>query len=58
MCVYRDGDWLHIERKRGRYDSITTIVMIHATTRVYIPIGDHEVLVRFKYSVQSSKYYK
>ena len=57
-CVYRDGDWLHFERKSERYDSINTIVMQRATTRVRIPIGDHEVLVNFRYPVHSSKYYK
>ena len=58
LCVYRDGDWLQFERIRETYDSINTIVMHYATTTVPILIGDHEVLVKFRYPVHSSKYYK
>ena len=58
LCVYRDGGWLHFERRRERYDSINTIVMHNATTEVLISIGDHAVLVNFRYPVHSSVYYK
>ena len=58
LCVYRDGDWLHFERERERYDSINTIVMDRLSVVVRIPIGDHVVLVHFQYPVHSSKYYK
>ena len=58
LCVYREGDWLHLDRRRKRYDSINTIVMLCAITTVPITIGDHKVLVNFRYPVHSSKYYK
>ena len=58
LCVYRDGDWLHFERTRDRYDSINTLVMQCATTAFPILIGDHDVLVNFRYPVHSSKYNK
>ena len=58
LCVYRDGDWLHFERDRERYDSINILVMRRFTTTVHILIGDHVVLVHFRYPVHSSKYYK
>ena len=60
LCVYRDGDWLHLERDRERYDSINTLVM-HRLTRTFpilLNFGDHEVQVRFQYPVHSSMYYK
>ena len=47
--------WLHFERDRDRYDSMNTIVMYHLTTAIPIPIGDHKVLVNFRYPVHSSK---
>ena len=56
VCVYRDGDWLHFDRERERYDSINTLVMDRLCAVVPITIGDHEVLVHFLYPVQSSKY--
>ena len=58
LCVYRDGDWLHFERELDRYDSINTLVMHRLTLTFPIPIGDHEVVVRFQYPVHSSKYYE
>ena len=57
LCVYRDVDWLRMERSRLRYDSINTMVMHRAIRTVPITI-DHEVLVQFRYPVHSSKYYK
>ena len=54
-CVYRDGDWLHFERTRERFDSINTIVIHYLTTSLSITIDDHEVLVNFQYPVHSSK---
>ena len=58
LCVYRDGDWLRLERTSERYDSINTIMMDRITATVPIPIGDHEVRVKFRYPVHSSKYYE
>ena len=58
MCVYRDGDWLRLERDRERYDSINTLVMHRLSAAVPILIGDHVVRVCFQYPVHSSKYYK
>ena len=58
LCVYREVDWLHVERRSERYDSINTIVIHHAASTVSIPIGDHVVQVLFLYPVHSSKYYK
>ena len=58
LCAYRDGDWLHFERERERYDSINTLVMHHLTAADYILISNHEVLVYFQYPVHSSKYDK
>ena len=55
LGVYRDGDWLHFERERERYDSINTLVMHGFTTIARIPIGDREVRVQFQYPVHSSK---
>ena len=59
LCVYRDGDWLHFERSRERFDSINTIV-IHRATNMSAPltIGDLKVQANFRYPVHSSKYYK
>ena len=57
LCVYRDGDWLHFERTRERYDSINTLVIHRLATIVPISIGDHEVRVNFVSPVHSSKYY-
>ena len=58
LCVYRDGDWLHFERSSDRYDSINTIVMLRLIAAIPIPIGDHKVLIYFRYPVHSSKYHK
>ena len=58
LCVYREGDWLRLERVRNRYDSINTLVMQCVTAATPIPIGDHEVQACFRYPVYSSKYYK
>ena len=57
LCVYRDGDWLLLERTRERYDSINTLVMHRLTRVVPISIGNHKILVNFRYPVHSSKYY-
>ena len=53
LCVYRDGDWLRIERSRERYDSINTIVMHRLSATVPITINDQIVLVLFQYPVHS-----
>ena len=58
LGVYRDGDWLGFEGMRERYDSIHTLVMCYVIAAAPIPIGDHNVLVYFRYPVHSSKYYK
>ena len=58
LCVYREGDWLRFEGVRSRYDSINTLVMYSVTQAVPISIGDHIVVVYFRYPVHSSKYYK
>ena len=58
LCVYREGDWLRLERVRNRYDSINTLVMSFVTGTVPILIGDHTVRACFRYPVYSSKYYK
>ena len=58
LCVYREGDWLQLERWRERYDSINTLVMCYLTATVPVSIGDHKVRAKFRYPVYSSKYYK
>ena len=58
LCVFRDGGWLNFEISSERYDSINTMVIHCAATVVPITIGDHEVLVNFRYPVHSSKDYK
>ena len=58
LCVYGEGDWLHLEGLRERYDSINTLVMCFFTGTVPISIGDHKIQACFRYPVHSSKYYK
>ena len=58
LCVYREGDWLRLEGEREMYDSINTLVMRRVIAAIRIPIGDHKVLVYFRYPVYASKYYK
>ena len=58
LCVYREGDWLKLEKMRDRYDSINTLVMRCVTMSLPISIGDHTVRVFFRYPVYSSKYHK
>ena len=58
LCVYREGDWLRLERVRARYDSINTLVMCSVATAVPISIGDHTVQASFQYPVYSSIYHK
>ena len=58
LCVYREGDWLHLERDRDRYDSINALVIDLFHAALAITIGDHQVRVNFRYPVHSSKYYK
>ena len=55
--VHRDGDWLTLEGYDEGYDSINTLVMHSVNAATPISIGDHEVLVFFRYPVHSSKYY-
>ena len=55
LCVYREGDWLRLEQVRARYDSIITLVIHHVIAAIPIPIGDHKVLIYFRYPVYSSK---
>ena len=57
LCVYREGDWLLLERLRARYDSINTLVMHCAASFVPILIGDHNIRACFLYPVYSSRYY-
>ena len=57
LDVYRDGDWLILEKTRVRYDSINTLVMYNVIASVVIPIGDHDVRAYFRYPVHSSKYF-
>ena len=58
LDVYRDGDWLRLEGLDKRYESINTLVMHRFIAATLTSIGDHEVLVCFRYPVHSSKYYK
>ena len=58
LDVYRDGDWLTLEGLDERYDSINTLVLRRVIAATLMSIGDHEVLVYFRYPVHSSKYYK
>ena len=56
--VHRDGNWLRLEGYDERYDSINTLVIRSAIAATPISIGDHDVLLYFRYPVHSSKYYK
>ena len=56
--VHRDDNWLRLEGYDERYDSINTLVVRSAIAATPISIGDHDVLLYFRYPVHSSKYYK
>ena len=58
LCVYKDGDWLQLHIYTERFESINTLVMLHATGAIPIPVGDHAVLTYLRYPVHSSQYYQ
>ena len=57
LCVYKEGDWLQLDRSYRRHDSINTLVMYYVTAAYPIPVGDHELLTNLRYPVHSSQYY-
>ena len=55
LDIHEEDDWLKLKGLRERCDSINTLVMHYVMTSVPILIGDHELLVYFRYPVHSSK---